>query len=198
MSRVAGAIEVSALTWLSGSSVDLISRLENGQPISENGLWLVIGRAQLEDDPNLAWHVCKSIGDNKYQSGANYLLFIGQREDVEFDKSSLHRIAAWSIGRLKVQPEILLPLLKSDQWQTRRFAADSLGEIGDPSVLDPLMDAFVDEQDEEVYKWIGLSLSKLSVGSAGGVVASRLSRSITGMNDQKRLWAIDSLSRIDR
>lgn len=196
--HVADTLDAETKSWLEGSPYDLISRIELRQVIPEHDFWLLIARAQLANDPLLSWHVCKLIGETAYAQGLQYLLFVGQGDNVEFDSSSLHRIAAWSLGKLKCSPSILLPLLKAESWQTRRFAADSLGEIGDPEILGDLLNSFTDESNEEVFKWMGLSISKLGSGSSREMAVSRLSRLITETQEEKKLWVIESLARIDK
>ena len=196
--NVADALDTESNSWLEGSPHDLASRIEVGHRIPERGLWLLIARAQLANDPILSWHVCRLIGDSAYEQGLQYLLFIGQADDVEFDQSSLHRIAGWSLGKVGCSHTILLPLLEAESWQTRRFAADSLGEIGDPQVLDALLNSFAGEPHEGVIKWIGLSITKLSKGSWRELTVNRLTQLISESSGKKRLWAIDSLARIDK
>ena len=191
-------MDVNELSSLIKAPVEeLISFIDEGRGTHDQELWILIARAQLTEDPVLAWYVCRLIGDSAYQEGIYYLLFVGQKDDIEFDRSSLHRIAAQSLGKLGSDSSSVVPFLTAESWSTRQFAADALGEIGDPQVLGDLFHCLSDEPSDEVIKWIALSIAKLSKGVWRDSSIERLVKVIGESGGKRQLWAIDCLARID-
>ena len=183
--------------WIQLDSEKLITKIEQAGTLTNNDIWLILAKAQLLDSPILNWHACKIIGDHRYIGGEEFLMRIGARQDIEFDQSSLHRIAAYALSRIRIRTEKILPLLRSNSSQTRKFAVDVLGELGDEEAFDAIEHLLVAETDEEVILWAGLALAKIAKKSLLPELEERLSALVEQLNNFKRYIAFDALQRVN-
>ncbi|MGH8545680.1 MAG: HEAT repeat domain-containing protein, partial [Gammaproteobacteria bacterium] len=172
------------------------------QAIAENTLtldtpWdaaLLMHRAVLERNPILTWYACKAIGDATFNHGVQFLCWVGQQPDVDLDTTSLHRIAAWALGRIRTGPsELLRERLDGGSSAERSFAADALGEMRDSGAIGAL-GRHLREDDIQVALWAALSLTKIPVPEA----ADELERVIVLTDERKRRYlGIDALARVN-
>lgn len=175
-----------------GSSCSALVAMLSGA-VDPWSLPFVAHRAIVDEDVELTWHVCKAIGQLRFLPGLAFLLRTAERSDVEFENTSLHRIAASSIAMLPGDhTQLLTELLRSGSGNQRAFAADALGEAGDEGAVDVLADSL--RRDEwAIALWASLSLAKLGSEQAVSVLLD----CAQVLPWPKRALALDALAKID-
>jgi HEAT repeat protein len=162
---------------------------ENTSELSERFLLWALN---WEKDPKARWFLIKAVGIMELKSGLPSLLQICQQPDVNLEHTSLHAICAWSLGRIgNSATNALIKLMANEDSETRRCAADALGEIGASSAISALSLALM-EDDRQVKLWAGLSLAKIGPESI-----PFLERAAIDPNEATRLIALDALRKIE-
>jgi hypothetical protein len=170
----------------------LLALVSTRQSFDAWDLSLVMHRGVVDESGFCAWHACELIGRLGAVRGVAFLQWVAERPDIEFDSSSLHRIAARAMASVPHKwSEYLLALLREGADDQKAFAADALGEIRAASASEELA-ACVREGDWNVALWAALSLAKL------GPSASPQLRDLAVASDwPRRYLAFDALARID-
>src|SRR5262249_46960911 len=146
-----------------------------------------------ETDPIARWFLIKAAGMLRINAAVPLLLQICEEPDVELEHTSLHAICAWTLGRIgELATEAVMRLLVSSSLETRRCAADALGEIGSRSAVPALISA-LKEDERPVQLWAGLSLAKI-----GAHCEPHLQRVVEESEGATRLIALDALDKIAR
>jgi hypothetical protein len=169
-------------------------------------LWLLAARALLENDPVLAWRVAEQLGWYGASEGCAFLLRLGRQPDVVLESTgvekprvtSLHSIAAQALGRIGCDVTTVLQLFNVEDNATRVFAADALGEIGDPSAFAPLLTHIENDPDDDVAMWSGRSVAKVSKRSGDTSVSEQLVSMVQELRNRRQEYAFDALVRVDR
>jgi len=78
---------------------DLVTKVAAGDVFGVESRWVVLARAQLEQDPALTWHVCKQLGELGDPSYTPFLVDVLGRPDRPVADSSLHQIGEWALSR---------------------------------------------------------------------------------------------------
>jgi dephospho-CoA kinase len=160
--------------------------------------WPVLARTLVERNAMLTWHVADQVGRRRISAGAAFLVSVGADSDSEFEDTSLHLIAARAFGQIEGSPELLEGLLSSNEAEARRFAVDALGERGDSGSLEPLLDRLVNDPDDLVADWAGLSVAKVAAKTGDRVRAVELLQEVVRTGSVHRSYlAFDTLARID-
>ncbi len=137
--------------------------------------------------PEFRWYIIKALGSAHPIEGIKPLLDVLMASDVVFADSSLHRIAAWALGRAGTRAlDGVRDLSKSSFSYQRLAAADALGEIGDPAGVDELWRLLLDS-NKEVKLWAALGLAKVGPSSLP-FLAKALNE-----NDDTALLAFDAI-----
>ena len=155
---------------------------------------LLIHRALNTDSSYLTWHVCKTLGSQAIARSAEFLRWVGSRPDIEFENTSLHRVAAWALGEIGAsQAAPLRRMLIEGSSSARAFAADALGQLKDTEAV-PLLAKSLTEDDWNVALWAALSLSKIRDHAAVDAIYA----AIRNEDGTRRYLAFDALVKIDR
>jgi len=119
-----------------------------------------------EDDPICKWHAIKAIGHLRASEAREQLLGVLKLPDINFDKSSLHRICAWAIGYIgsSFTDDIIGILESTSSDETRIATIDTLGEIGDPRAI-PVLEKQLQSKQRSIRLWAALSLGKIGEAS---------------------------------
>ena len=141
---------------------DLVLRTSKGSPISD----YEIDEALSSKDFYLQWVGAKAAGLSENPKWINKLeklavASLGHREP------DLNTIAVWAIAKM---PKDLATILykdwaDSERMESRRAAADLIGEARLPEGANTLA-SLLDDREDEVAKWAALSLAKLGEISA--------------------------------
>jgi HEAT repeat protein len=127
-----------------------------------------IDALRAEQHPLPKWYLIKAVGLQKDPAAIALLLAIGKSPDVDLSETSLHRIAAWSLGQIGSESFHAIARAFDDASTDieRVFLVDALGEIRQPIALPLLVRAFVEGSDQ-VKLWAALSLSKSGISALG-------------------------------
>lgn len=163
--------------------------VEYGMHDLDNQLFLNI----LDDktSSNLSkWYAIKAIGEKHIDKGIQKLIDIIKVPDVSFENTSLHLIAAYSLGKFGEQSlDNLVCLLNADYpLYTQKAVADTLGEIKSSKAIPALIFA-IQYLDDSVALWAGLSISKIGSG------AEDLIGIYSSLSETKRYIILDALMR---
>ena len=122
----------------------------------------------------------------------SYLLFdILKKPDIKVGGSSLHRIAASTIGRFgKERIPLLARVLEKGNLETKVAAADALGEVGHPLAITPLK-RLLKGSDLKLVLWACLSLSKI-----GDEAVGVLETALFDAEEWKKFIILDALLKI--
>ena len=154
----------------------------------------ILQAIEFENAPLSKWYLIRAIGILKIEFAIDYLIDTFKETDVKLDKSSLHLIAAWSLGA--IGENALDPLVKeynrTNSEDIKKCIVDSLGEIGSPKAIPILCKAFM-EESHNVKLWSSLSLSK--IGNQAIEPIKKLFSRATSSGD--RLMLIDAIIKID-
>lgn len=162
---------------------------EKGTP---GGEWSLL-QLDLERDPVCRWYLLKSLGHSGLVIGIAKLLQIGSEPDVEVGVSSLHMIAAWSLGRIGnlATSQVLEQLEKATSENDLVFLVDSLGEIRDPKAIPALVKS-MEVGAHRVRMWAALSLAKMGAEAARPMLQLLVKSGVA----TDRAMLIDAFSRI--
>jgi len=154
-----------------------------------------ISELKRERDPLVRWHLVKGLGIHRDTSGVGPLLSVLRQPDMEFASTSLHRIAAWSLGRIgsPALSQVLAAATASESQSERAGLADALGEIGDPSSIGSLAILFT-SGDHCVRLWASLSLAK--IGETGRETLYELLATCQSTPDS--LLILDAINKLNR
>ena len=139
--------------------IAILSRLVEIEKPSIEDFWLQL--IEREQEAAARWYILRAFGVLRSEASIDLLLEVGKDLDVELGKSSLYRIAAWSLGRIGMAA--LFPTLSALGASTegcRVVAADALGEIRSSSAVGMLCKA-LREDTWKVKLWAALSLAKI-------------------------------------
>jgi HEAT repeat protein len=161
---------------------------EDSTDLSDRFVVLSLG---WEPDPTARWFLIKAAGVLHLDASVPLLLQICQAPDVEMDETSLHAICAWSLGRIgdSATSEVMKLLSNADS-ETRRCAADTLGEIRAAAAIPALISA-LRHDERRVQLWAGLALAKIGVECV-----PLLERAVEETEGVPRLIALDALAKI--
>jgi HEAT repeat protein len=97
-----------------------------------------------EKNPLVRWFLIKGLGMHRSPWAIDDLLQVFRQPDADFSSTSLHLIAAWSLGEIGTValPKVLAALDQCACETEMASLADALGEIGDPSSVDRLKELF--------------------------------------------------------
>ncbi|HWN11972.1 MAG TPA: HEAT repeat domain-containing protein [Pyrinomonadaceae bacterium] len=113
------------------------------------------------DDPTCKWYAIRSLGDLEAKEYLGVLIDVLKSPDVEVGKSSLHLIAAHSIGQIGSEAiESLLLLLDSAHGSTAIGVVDALGEVRATEAV-PALKRSLESADRKLALWSALSLAKI-------------------------------------
>jgi hypothetical protein len=190
---------IQALTWDSYSPLPRSSRVAALHAATEEGLPthcdFCVEALKKETYFLAKWYLIKLAGQLGCLSAIPAIIEVGFKPDVDAHQSSLHRIAAWSLGKMGgAATETLFETLQKAQTEEQVvFAIDSLGETRDSRCGATLRAAF-ETGTYEAKLWTALSLAKL--GEYGrGILEGLLDKSDS---DTDRLLILDALVKIDR
>jgi hypothetical protein len=139
------------------------------------------------------WFLIKAVGILKLATGLSEVLRLCKLPEVEMRHTTLHAICAWSLGRLGTSAyEPVAELMNDPIPETRRCAADALGEIGDKRAIQRLCTA-LEQDDRPVKLWAGLSLAKM--GDTALPCLERLAKASDALVRQVAADAIDKIGR---
>jgi len=152
-----------------------------------------------ETAPSIQWFLIKAAGLVKSLRAVTRILDICRKPDNEFANmsgtvGSIHLIGAWALGCIGSGcTESVLALVHDDNEETRKFAVDALGEIGDvrPAVLEALGQA-LENDSATVALWAALSMAKLGEPSL-----PILHRIIFSQDARRVAYALDAIVKID-
>jgi HEAT repeat protein len=144
-----------------------------------------------ESDATCRWFLIKAVGLMKMVDGIPILLQICQQPEVDFKHTSLHAICAWSLGQIgdSAKNEVLM-LLSHPNSETRRCAADTLGELRAAAAIPALVSALKNDE-QSVQLWAGLALAKIGIQSI-----PFLEQTVIESAGPARLIAFDALEKI--
>jgi HEAT repeat protein len=165
-------------------------RENNTTDLSENFLLQALAE---EKDPTAQWFLVKGIGILRLSRGVPEILRVCKSPDKDMRHTSLHAICAWSLGRIGASAyESVAELFNEPDPETRRCAADALGEIGDKRAIPKLCEA-LERDHHKVRLWAGLSLAKM-----GDTALPCLESLAKGPDESVRLIAADAIEKIGR
>lgn len=153
----------------------------------------IIAALQWEKDPLAKWHLLKLAGTCSVPQAIKPTIEVLGAPDFNFANTSLHLIAAWSLGRIgqaALEP-VLQAIHKADNEITVASLADALGEIGSPKGIAPLSYLF-SNHSSRVKLFAALSLSKIGVPAIPAL--EELARATTSA--QERLLLFDALVKL--
>ncbi len=161
-------------------------RVDDGVQIDPTGDLL---QAQ---DPIIRWHAIKAAGEMGDSSASEELLRVLTSPDIIFDESSLHRIAAWALGRIgSCNTQKLMHIFSAvPDTCTQLAIVDTLGEIRDPSAVS-LLESCLLSSNEDLQLWSALSLMKI-----GDAAIPSLLRCAMSGSERMAFLAIDALATI--
>lgn len=112
-------------------------------------------------DPICAWYALRALGDLGERAALEILLAALEKPDVEIGNSSLHRIAARSIGKLgaSIAPTITESLHRASG-QSLIALIDALGELRSADSI-PELTSLLRSFDREVSVTAALALAKI-------------------------------------
>ena len=141
----------------------LHAEVEEGKGLDSSFLDRLI---KFEQNPIAKWYIIKAVGLSKNLNQLEFLLDVGRAVDTEIRKTSLHRIAAWSIGQLgsATLKSVIQRYEKAEHDYEKAFLIDAIGEIGDARAVPFLARAF-ESTGFKVRMWTALSLAKLGEAS---------------------------------
>jgi len=145
-----------------------------------------------ETDPVCRWYAVRAMGDLRAIEYSELLLHVLRQPDVVFEHSSLHLIAARSIGLLgqAMVPKIAV-LLEDGHEQTRLAAVDALGELRDPAGI-PTLARCLTSSSRQLRLWSALGLAKI-----GSPSLSCLADAISTGDSELVFICLDALIMID-
>lgn len=161
---------------------------EDSADLSDQFVILSLG---WEPDPSARWFLIKAAGVLHLNASVPLLLQICQEPDVEMDETSLHAICAWSLGQIgdSATNGVMKLLLDADS-ETRRCAADTLGEIRTVTAI-PALISVLRNDEYRVQLWAGLALAKI-----GAECVPLLEKAAEETEGAPRLIALDALEKI--
>ena len=117
------------------------------------------------DDPLCKWYAIRSLGDLAAEDYLDVLIDALKHPDQEVGKSSLHLIAARSIGQIGPSAvDRLLRLLDESSGSTTVAVIDALGEVGATKAI-PALQHCLESEDRALRLWSALSLAKIGTAS---------------------------------
>lgn len=172
-----------------GQEILLHECVEYGMHNLENQLFINI----LDDETSsdlCKWYAIKAIGEKRIDKGIEKLIDIIKAPDVSFENTSLHLIAAYSLGRFGEQALDNLIYLLGDDYPvyTQKAVADALGEIKSDKAIPALISA-IQYLDDSVALWAGLSISKIGSG------VKELIKIFNSLSETKQYIILDTLMR---
>lgn len=150
-----------------------------------------------EEYPLALWFLIKRAGEARIANCLSALIAICEKPNVEFESAggltSLHLIAAWSLGRVgKSCITPLLGSLKNSNTSTKIAIVDALGEIRDDreEVLQALISS-LENDPQEVALWSALSLAKLGKQSL-----DYLHQALFSLDKHRAIYVLDAIIKI--
>lgn len=155
------------------------------------GATFFAGILSKSNDTISKWYAIKAIGDLRASDFTHLLLKVLSEADAKVGKSTLHRIGAYSIGKIGSSsiPGIIA-LLRSPDKETQIAAIDALGEIRSPECLDALA-LSLKIKDSTLVLWACLSLSKI-----GDASIPILEESISYIQNHDMMCVLDAFVKI--
>jgi HEAT repeat protein len=125
---------------------------------------------ETNDDPICKWYAIRALGDLGAKEYLGLLIDVLSKPDVNVGKSSLHLIAARSIGQIG-PPALhrLLSLLENAEGETAIAVVDALGEIGAAEAV-PALARTLQSRTVKLAGWCALSLAKIGRPSIPALV----------------------------
>ena len=119
-----------------------------------------------ETDGMCRWHAIQALGRLRSADAVPSLVHILTQSDTEFDKSSLHRICAWSLGQIgPAATDNILSILNGPHSDSAALAAiDALGEVGDAAAV-PMIKQHLQSENRQIVIWAALALGKIGNAS---------------------------------
>jgi HEAT repeats len=138
------------------------------------------------------WYAIRALGDLAAKEYLNTLISVIEAPDEEVGSSSLHLIAARSLGQIG-NPALssLLPLLRTASGDTLVAVVDSLGEIGSEDAI-PELARCIESGERKVALWTALSLAKI-----GPAAIPALGILCQSANKERTYLLIDALAAIN-
>lgn len=146
-------------------------------------------------DPTSRWYAIKAIGEQKIDQGLQLLIGVLKKNNVTIGETSLHLIAASSIGKLG---DIAIPYVtellhcSESTIETQLAAVDALGEIRSVESI-PVLIEMIKIKEFEIALWAGLSLSKI-----GEAATTELMNIFATLPHNKKIIVLDTLMRIEQ
>jgi dephospho-CoA kinase len=147
-----------------------------------------------ETTPLARWYLIKGIGLARDKSAVPLLLEVFRNPNHEFRETSLHGIAAWTLGRLRdvAVPWLLSTLVETHSDQLKLCIADALGETRSSRAI-PALRTLFNEGTREIKLWAALSLAKIGV-PAQDIVCTMYEKS---GSSQDKMILIDAIAKLD-
>ena len=171
--------------------VYLYETSEYGMHLVSEDIYLAI-LADESIDSISKWYAIKAIGELKEDKYIPVLIEVLKKQNESVGETSLHLIAARSLGKIgSAAVPFVTSLLNSDcSTETQIAAADTLGEIGSIDGIPALIE-IVKSKPNNIAVWACLSLSKIGIPTVNEQI-----RIFDSLPDEKKLIVMDSLMRI--